>query len=97
MYSNGLSEIYLGKAIKELNLPREEIVVMTKVCGRVCLPYRCTGVTDDFSKVWGVVGKMGDPMVWDTSAAELDSKGFVNQYGLSRKVNILISSGMDSL
>jgi aryl-alcohol dehydrogenase-like predicted oxidoreductase len=32
IYSNGLSEVYLGRAIKALNLPREEIVVMTKVC-----------------------------------------------------------------
>ena len=32
IYSNGLSEIYLGRAIKALNLPREGIVVMTKVC-----------------------------------------------------------------
>ncbi|KAF5330009.1 hypothetical protein D9611_010518 [Ephemerocybe angulata] len=31
VYSNGLSEIYLGNAIKKLNLPREEIVVMSKV------------------------------------------------------------------
>ncbi|KAI0297735.1 NADP-dependent oxidoreductase domain-containing protein [Russula brevipes] len=31
VYSNGLSETILGKAIKQLNLPREEIVVMTKV------------------------------------------------------------------
>ncbi|KAF9537715.1 Aldo/keto reductase [Agrocybe pediades] len=31
VYSNGQSEIVLGKAIKELNLPRDEIVVMTKV------------------------------------------------------------------
>ncbi|KDQ07839.1 hypothetical protein BOTBODRAFT_592934 [Botryobasidium botryosum FD-172 SS1] len=31
VYSNGLSEITLGKAIKQHNLPREEIVVMTKV------------------------------------------------------------------
>jgi len=30
-YSNGLSEIILGKAIKQLNLPRQEIVVMTKL------------------------------------------------------------------
>ncbi|KAF8681538.1 Aldo/kereductase family [Rhizoctonia solani] len=30
-YSNGLSEVVLGKAIKQLNLPRDEIVVMTKV------------------------------------------------------------------
>ncbi|KAG8849857.1 hypothetical protein FRB96_000602 [Tulasnella sp. 330] len=31
-YSNGLSEVVLGKAIKQHNLPRDEIVVMTKVC-----------------------------------------------------------------
>ncbi|CCM03026.1 uncharacterized protein FIBRA_05143 [Fibroporia radiculosa] len=30
VYSNGLSEVILGNAIKKLNLPREEIVVMTK-------------------------------------------------------------------
>ena len=31
VYSNGQSEVILGKAIKQHNLPREEIVVMTKV------------------------------------------------------------------
>ncbi|KAF8152591.1 NADP-dependent oxidoreductase domain-containing protein [Crassisporium funariophilum] len=31
VYSNGQSEIMLGKAIKQHNLPRDEIVVMTKV------------------------------------------------------------------
>ncbi|KAJ3992977.1 NADP-dependent oxidoreductase domain-containing protein [Lentinula boryana] len=31
VYSNGLSEVVLGKAIKQHNLPREEIVVMTKL------------------------------------------------------------------
>ncbi|KAI8974170.1 Aldo/keto reductase [Trametes punicea] len=31
-YSNGLSESILGKAIVELKLPREELVIMTKVC-----------------------------------------------------------------
>jgi len=35
VYSNGLSEIVLGKAIKQYNLPRDEIVVMTKVRGAV--------------------------------------------------------------
>ncbi|KAG6895569.1 hypothetical protein C0992_000564 [Termitomyces sp. T32_za158] len=30
-YSNGLSEIILGKAIKQFRLPREEIVILTKV------------------------------------------------------------------
>ncbi|KAG8971665.1 hypothetical protein FRC05_010921 [Tulasnella sp. 425] len=32
IYSNGESEIILGKAIKKYNLPRDEIVVMTKAC-----------------------------------------------------------------
>ncbi|KAI0806712.1 aryl-alcohol dehydrogenase [Fomes fomentarius] len=31
IYSNGLSEVILGKAIKQLNLPREELVIMTKL------------------------------------------------------------------
>ncbi|KAF8708254.1 Aldo kereductase, partial [Rhizoctonia solani] len=31
VYSNGLSETILGKAIKKYNLPRDEIVVMTKL------------------------------------------------------------------
>ncbi|KAG2015689.1 hypothetical protein CC2G_008934 [Coprinopsis cinerea AmutBmut pab1-1] len=35
VYSNGLSEVILGKAIKQLNLPRDEIVVLTKVYGTV--------------------------------------------------------------
>lgn len=35
VYSNGESEVILGKAIKQHNLPRDEIVVMTKLCGAV--------------------------------------------------------------
>ncbi|KAI0713890.1 Aldo/keto reductase [Earliella scabrosa] len=31
VYSHGQSEVILGKAIKELNLPREELVILTKV------------------------------------------------------------------
>ncbi|CAE6487445.1 unnamed protein product [Rhizoctonia solani] len=31
VYSNGLSKVILGKVIKQLNLPRDEIVIMTKV------------------------------------------------------------------
>ncbi|TFK54299.1 Aldo/keto reductase [Heliocybe sulcata] len=38
-YSNGLSEIWLGRAIKQLQLPRDEIVVMTKVWGVVGKTY----------------------------------------------------------
>ncbi|KAJ7772673.1 Aldo/keto reductase [Mycena maculata] len=35
VYSNGQAEVVLGNAIKKLNLPREEIVVMTKIRGAV--------------------------------------------------------------
>ncbi|KAG9100771.1 hypothetical protein FS749_012885 [Ceratobasidium sp. UAMH 11750] len=35
VYSNGLSEVILGKAIKQHKLPRDEIVIMTKVWGLV--------------------------------------------------------------
>ncbi|KAH0580141.1 hypothetical protein H2248_002948 [Termitomyces sp. 'cryptogamus'] len=39
VYSNGLSEIILGKAIKQLQLPREEIVILTKVYFTVAREY----------------------------------------------------------
>ena len=44
VYSNGLSEIILGNAIKKLGLRREEIVVMTKVryvLSTICWEHRC--------------------------------------------------------
>ena len=37
VYSNGLSEVILGKAIKQLNLPREELVILTKVREVLCV------------------------------------------------------------
>ena len=43
VYSNGLSEVILGNAIKKLNLPREELVIMTKV-GHL---FNRTAVIDD--------------------------------------------------
>jgi aryl-alcohol dehydrogenase-like predicted oxidoreductase len=93
-YSNGLSEVCLGKAIKTLNLPREEIVVMTKVCGQ---QYRRPGSANAFSKVHGAVGKVGNGPLWITKAAELDKMGYVNQHGLSRKVHIFTSLCMSYL
>ncbi|KAI6014669.1 Aldo keto reductase [Pisolithus marmoratus] len=45
VYSNGRSEIVLGKAIKQLNLPREEIVVMTK-CFFVVVKEGATGLSN---------------------------------------------------
>ncbi|CAE6439998.1 unnamed protein product [Rhizoctonia solani] len=67
VYSNGDSERILGKAIKQLNLPRDEIVVMTKVYNIVA---RDNG---PFIPVGGQGNSQGD------------AKGYVNQYGLSRK------------
>ncbi|KAF9485933.1 aryl-alcohol dehydrogenase [Pholiota conissans] len=51
VYSYGLSEIILGKAIKELKLPRDEIVIMTKLHGTVARNYKekffGTGINPD--------------------------------------------------
>jgi len=44
-YSNGLSEIILGKAIKELRLPRDEIVIMTKLYGTVAREFGTNLIT----------------------------------------------------
>lgn len=30
VYSNGQSEVILGNALKQLNVPREDVVIMTK-------------------------------------------------------------------
>ncbi|CAE6461280.1 unnamed protein product [Rhizoctonia solani] len=67
MYSNGLSEVILGKAIKQFNLPRDEIVVMTKVDFPVGKEYNLASTA--------LLG----------TEAELESKGYTNQFGLSRK------------
>ena len=58
MYSNGLSEIILGKAIKELNLPRDEIVVMTKVILLALLSFRISLTDSDCSSTMSLVGTL---------------------------------------
>ncbi|KAF4620712.1 hypothetical protein D9613_000835 [Agrocybe pediades] len=45
VYSNGLSEILLGKAIKKLGLPRDEIVVMTKLYNTVARDFGTNMIT----------------------------------------------------
>ncbi|CAE7089620.1 unnamed protein product [Rhizoctonia solani] len=67
MYSNGLSEVILGKAIKQFNLPRDEIVILTKVYFPVGKEYTVPSTSL----------AVGDP--------ELESQGYTNQFGLSRK------------
>ncbi|KAJ7197062.1 Aldo/keto reductase [Mycena rebaudengoi] len=63
VYSNGISEEILGRSIKKHRLPRDEIVVMTKLCGAVSR----------------------NPKEALYGRTDLDSSGYVNQYGLSRK------------
>lgn len=66
VYSNGLSEEILGKAIKKFGWKRESIVIATKL----------------FEAVGDPEGTE-DTLAYDRD--EKDSKGYVNQYGLSRK------------
>ncbi|TCD64773.1 hypothetical protein EIP91_003633 [Steccherinum ochraceum] len=59
-YSNGLSEIMLGKAIRELQLPREEVVLITKLWAPVSKDYGTnilyTGKTPE---EFGVINQYG--------------------------------------
>jgi hypothetical protein len=84
MYSNGLSEVYLGRAIKRLDLPREEIVVMTKVYS--LLQYSFVRTKLNILQLFAPVGKTFGESLYMTSPAEKDRMGYVNQYGLGRKV-----------
>ncbi|KAF7290758.1 Aldo/keto reductase [Mycena indigotica] len=68
IYSNGMSEVVLGKAVKQHQIPREEVVIMTKLRHPVGKSISVQP-TDLF-----VAGE-----------AKLDSMGYLNQYGLSRK------------
>lgn len=87
-YSNGVSEIILGKAIKELKLPRNEIVVMTKVC--MLLVVSIVHSPWSLAKLFGVVDKDPSAPVFN-DFANADNKGYANQWGLSRKVCIELS------
>ncbi|KAH8818651.1 NADP-dependent oxidoreductase domain-containing protein [Flagelloscypha sp. PMI_526] len=64
IYSNGESERLLGLALKKYAIPRDDVVILTKL-------YFAVGKGNEFT-----VGK---------TPAELNSMGFVNQYGASRK------------
>ncbi len=81
-YSNGLSEVILGNVIKKLGLPREELVIMTKVRSGYfsCLAYRltprCTQLCYPVASETGIETWLTDPKEF----------GIINQIGLSRKV-----------
>ena len=85
MYSNGFSEIILGKAIKQLNLPREEIVVMTKVrYDSSSTPPPCAlKVQETTPQLHFPVSRKPGELLWGSQ--DSDGIGYVNQYGQSRK------------
>ncbi|KAH9899234.1 Aldo/keto reductase [Cubamyces lactineus] len=59
-YSNGLSEVILGRAIKKLNLPREELVIMTKLYSPVLKDPSVTSWVPGFDSVkYGVINQKG--------------------------------------
>lgn len=83
MYSNGDSEKIVGKAIKQLNLPREELVIMTKVS--------CISTSPSFSfnnharqLCLPVPSDPGLNIV--ATGKNPQDVGIINQLGLNRKV-----------
>ncbi|KAF8607955.1 Aldo/keto reductase [Ceratobasidium sp. AG-I] len=63
IYSNSMSEVILGKAIKQLELPREDIVVITKLWGMVSKsserPASPSGSDSDVAQNNGYVNQFG--------------------------------------
>jgi len=59
VYSNGLSEIVLGNAIKKLNLPREELVIMTKLYGPVAPEYGINMWGGPSPESFGIINQRG--------------------------------------
>lgn len=77
VYSNGLSEKILGNAIKKLELPREELVIMTKVLTslqldeftRSTIP-RCFGLLEKLTMTtWSSKVSIRTQSVWQTNMA----------------------------
>jgi aryl-alcohol dehydrogenase-like predicted oxidoreductase len=81
IYSNGESERILGKAIKQHNLPRDEIVVLTKVVLRISYHTNAGLLT-----CYKLCGPLSDTVKEVVRYHNADEYGYVNQYGLSRKV-----------
>jgi aryl-alcohol dehydrogenase-like predicted oxidoreductase len=77
-----LSEEILGKAIKQHSLPRDEIVIMTKVN---CSDTYLRVVADVDLQVFFPVSSTTADAINIAGQQGPDEHGFVNQHGLSRK------------
>ena len=86
VYSNGLSEIILGNCIKKLGLPREEIVVMTKVMLPLSHLLYFVPYMRSLTQIWSPVADAhGTNLFFNGKTPE--EVGIINQKGLSRKVS----------
>ncbi|KAI0790140.1 NADP-dependent oxidoreductase domain-containing protein [Irpex lacteus] len=59
VYSNGRSEEILGAAIKKLNLPREELVILTKVSGALTDKRVNVGRSGKSPEEFGIINQRG--------------------------------------
>ncbi|KAI0761510.1 Aldo/keto reductase [Trametes elegans] len=58
VYSNGLSEIILGNAIKQLNLPRDELVILTKLYFPVATDFGVNTISKNPEEL-GIINQKG--------------------------------------
>ncbi|CAK5264610.1 unnamed protein product [Mycena citricolor] len=82
-YSNGASEVILGKAIKQFNLPRDEIVVMTKESEIFASQGAFIILRLALLQVFFPCGRKPSDLA--AYLPNFDEGGYVNQHGLSRK------------
>jgi aryl-alcohol dehydrogenase-like predicted oxidoreductase len=59
VYSNGVSEEIIGKAIKKYNIPRQKLVILTKCFGTVGEELSIRGYGDEVKKSKDYVNQFG--------------------------------------
>ena len=89
VYSNGLAEIYLGRTLKKLNIPRENVVIMTKVHTSSRYRYFSEHNADQCCQCYAPTAKNMNEMFFDPANPPPQEPGYINQHGLSRKASIL--------
>ncbi|KAI4209092.1 MAG: hypothetical protein LQ351_007928 [Letrouitia transgressa] len=63
VYSNGASEEIVGKAIKKYKIPRHKLVLMTKCCGTLSLPFAGLSRAAIFSAVDASLKRLATPYI----------------------------------
>lgn len=80
IYSNGLSEKLIGKAMQAYNIPRQKLIIMTK-----CYRVTCDSYNYDVAAKVAMHGDLAD-----------QSKDYVNQWGKSVFGSCLLRSILES-